>query len=212
MPNPPKLQFPTSNFPPSTCMSTKSKDLPLFFIFSILRPTHSLHLIALNSPQTGDLGGIRGVDHQCFLQAQAAGMKGTFRAFLSSRLQDLYSIVRRTDRNLTPIVNLKDEALFDSWESIFSDTEGKIRKDVSIYSFDGRDVLTTDAWPDKMVWHGSSGRGQRQTDNYCETWRTSNRAVTGMASSLQDGQLLQQKFRSCSNSYVMLCIENSFSP
>lgn len=73
-----------------------------------------LHLIALNSPQEGDMQGIRGVDHQCFLQAQAVGLKGTFRAFLSSRLQDLYSIVRRIDRDHIPIVNLKVSISFCS--------------------------------------------------------------------------------------------------
>lgn len=51
--------------------------------------------------------GIRGADFQCFQQARAVGLSGTFRAFLSSRLQDLYSIVRRADRGSVPIVNLK---------------------------------------------------------------------------------------------------------
>uniref|UniRef100_A0A3B1K2M5 Collagenase NC10/endostatin domain-containing protein n=1 Tax=Astyanax mexicanus TaxID=7994 RepID=A0A3B1K2M5_ASTMX len=167
-----------------------------------------LHLIALNSPQDGDMQGIRGVDHQCFLQAQAIGLKGTFRAFLSSRLQDLYSIVRRSDRDQYPIVNLRDEELFSNWDAIFSDNEGKIRDNIRIYSFDGRDVLEDDAW--QVVWHGSSTAGHRQTDSFCETWRTDNHAVTGMASSLQDGHLLQQTPRSCSRSSILLCIENSY--
>lgn len=51
--------------------------------------------------------GIRGADFQCFQQARAVKLPGTFRAFLSSRLQDLYSIVRRADRGSVPIVNLK---------------------------------------------------------------------------------------------------------
>lgn len=66
-----------------------------------------LHLAALNSPLSGGLRGIRGADFQCFQQARAVGLAGTFRAFLSSRLQDLYSIVRRADRGTVPIVNLK---------------------------------------------------------------------------------------------------------
>lgn len=69
-----------------------------------------LHLVALNSPQSGGLRGIRGADFQCFQQARAAGLAGTFRAFLSSRLQDLYSIVRRADRATLPIVNLRVRA------------------------------------------------------------------------------------------------------
>ena len=40
----------------------------------------------------------------------AAGLAGTFRAFLSSRLQDLYSIVRRADRATLPVVNLRVRA------------------------------------------------------------------------------------------------------
>lgn len=66
-----------------------------------------LHLIALNAPQTGNMRGIRGADYLCFQQARAIGLKGTFRAFLSSKLQDLYTIVRRADRDNIPIVNLK---------------------------------------------------------------------------------------------------------
>ena len=66
-----------------------------------------LHLVALNSPQPGGMRGIRGADFQCFQQARAVGLAGTFRAFLSSRLQDLYSIVRRADRTGVPIVNLR---------------------------------------------------------------------------------------------------------
>uniref|UniRef100_A0A3Q3K2V9 Collagenase NC10/endostatin domain-containing protein n=1 Tax=Monopterus albus TaxID=43700 RepID=A0A3Q3K2V9_MONAL len=140
-----------------------------------------LHLIAMNSPQTGSMKGIRGADFLCFSQAQAVGMKGTFRAFLSARLQDLYSIVHKTDRDHLPIVNLKDEVLFDSWDAIFSG--GRMKDSVTIYSFDGKDVLSDSTWPEKMVWHGSNSAGQHHIDNFCETWRVGDPVVTGMASS-----------------------------
>lgn len=61
-----------------------------------------------------------------------------------------------------------------------------------------------------MVWHGSSSNGQRRTDGFCETWRVSNQAVIGTASALQSGSLTQQSSSSCSSSYVVLCIENSY--
>ncbi|KAG5834027.1 hypothetical protein ANANG_G00282300 [Anguilla anguilla] len=156
-----------------------------------------LHLIALNTPQVGNMRGIRGADYLCFQQARAVGLKGTFRAFLSSKLQDLYSIVRKSDRDNLPIVNLRDQVLFNSWESLFS-------------MFMRKDILRDSAWPQKMVWHGSSSRGHRQTDNYCETWRMEDQVMTGMASSLQAGQLLEQAARSCSSRYIVLCIENSY--
>uniref|UniRef100_A0A3P9CFT0 Collagen type XVIII alpha 1 chain n=1 Tax=Maylandia zebra TaxID=106582 RepID=A0A3P9CFT0_9CICH len=149
----------------------------LNLIKSTLKP---LHLIALNSPHTGNMRGIRGADFLCFQQARAIGLKGTFRAFLSSKLQDLYTIVRRSDRDSVPIVNLKNQVLFSSWDSLFGDNASKMRENVPIYSFDGRDILRDSAWPEKMVWHGSSKKGHRQTDQYCETWRTGDHAVTGL--------------------------------
>uniref|UniRef100_A0A3B3VNT4 Collagenase NC10/endostatin domain-containing protein n=2 Tax=Poecilia TaxID=8080 RepID=A0A3B3VNT4_9TELE len=170
-----------------------------------------LHLVALNAPQTGNMRGIRGADFLCFQQARAVGLKGTFRAFLSSKLQDLYTIVRRSDRNGFPIMNLKNQVLFSSWESIFSEDSNKMRENVPLYSFDGRDILRDSAWPEKMVWHGSSQKGHRQMDHYCETWRAGEHAVTGLASSLQSGRLLQQTPSSCSGSYIVLCIENAFT-
>ncbi|MEQ2175579.1 hypothetical protein GOODEAATRI_019299 [Goodea atripinnis] len=194
-------------------------------------------MIALNSPQTGGMRGISGADFLCFSQAQTIGMKGTFRAFLSSKLEDLNSIVYSSNRENVPIVNLKvlklisfyktnmvlmmkklkvrtfclqDEVLFDSWNNIFGD--GRMKDNVSIYSFDGKDVLRDDTWPEKMIWHGSTSRGQRHIDNYCEAWRVGDRAVTGMASPLQRQSLLQQSSSSCSSSYIVLCVENSYIP
>uniref|UniRef100_A0A3B5A6L9 Collagenase NC10/endostatin domain-containing protein n=1 Tax=Stegastes partitus TaxID=144197 RepID=A0A3B5A6L9_9TELE len=136
-----------------------------------------LHLVALNSPQTGAMRGIRGADFMCFTQAQAIGMKGTFRAFLSARLQDLHSIVRKADRDSMPIVNLKLKYQL-YWDAIFND--GRMKDRVPIYSFDGRDVLSDSAWPEKTMWHGSTSGGQRHVDSFCETWRVGERALTGM--------------------------------
>lgn len=63
--------------------------------------------------------------------------------------------------------------------------------------------------PEKMVWHGSTSGGQRHLDSYCESWRVSDRAVTGMATPLLSGSLMQQTSSSCSSSYIVLCVENS---
>lgn len=169
-----------------------------------------LHLVALNAPLKGDMRGIRGADFQCYQQARAMGLTATYRAFLSSHLQDLATIVRKTDRNDMPVVNLRGEMLFSSWMSIFSGNGGTFDPATPIYSFDGRNVMTDPTWPEKLVWHGSSAVGIRLTSNYCEAWRTSDMAVTGQAALLQTGRLLGQHTRSCSNHYIVLCIENTY--
>uniref|UniRef100_A0A3P8SAN2 Collagenase NC10/endostatin domain-containing protein n=1 Tax=Amphiprion percula TaxID=161767 RepID=A0A3P8SAN2_AMPPE len=173
-----------------------------------------LHLVALNAPLKGDMRGIRGADFQCYQQARSMGLTATYRAFLSSHLQDLATIVRKADRNDMPVVNLRivfigGEVLFSSWMSIFSGNGGIFDPSTPIYSFDGRNVMT-DSAPEKLVWHGSSTVGIRLTTNYCEAWRTADMAVTGQAALLQTGRLLGQHVRSCSNHYIVLCIENTY--
>lgn len=169
-----------------------------------------LHLVALNAPLKGDMRGIRGADFQCYQQARSMGLTATYRAFLSSHLQDLATIVRKVDRTDMPVVNQRGEVLFSSWMSIFSGNGGTFNPSIPIYSFDGRNVMTDSTWPEKLVWHGSSTVGIRLTSNYCEAWRTGDVAVTGQAALLQTGRLLGQHTRSCSNHYIVLCIENTY--
>lgn len=39
---------------------------------------------------------------------------------------------------------LQDEVLFDSWDAVFND--GRVKDNVPIYSFDGKDVLDDGTW------------------------------------------------------------------
>ncbi|GFY66934.1 collagen alpha-1(XVIII) chain [Trichonephila inaurata madagascariensis] len=63
-------------------------------------------MAALNQPFSGDMHGVRGADYECYRQSRRANLRGTFRAFLASRVQNLDSIVRFQDAGL-PVVNLK---------------------------------------------------------------------------------------------------------
>lgn len=40
----------------------------------------------------------------------------------------------------------QNQVLFSSWESIFSEHSSKMRENVPLYSFDGRDILRDSAW------------------------------------------------------------------
>ncbi|XP_066895876.1 collagen alpha-1(XV) chain isoform X9 [Kogia breviceps] len=192
--------------PPALSSNSHQLQLPLASVSSVNYDSPALHLVALNTPFSGDIRA----DFQCFQQARAAGLLSTYEAFLSSHLQDLSTVVRKAERYSLPIVNLKGQVLFNNWDSIFSGHGGQFNTHVPIYSFDGRDVMTDPSWPQKVVWHGSSTHGVRLVDQYCEAWRTADMAVMGLASPLSTGKILDQKAYSCANRLIVLCIENSF--
>lgn len=71
-----------------------------------MQSDRKLRIAALNKPFTGDMHGVRGADYECFRQSRRANLKGTFRAFIASRLQNLESLIRSKDAKL-PVVNIK---------------------------------------------------------------------------------------------------------
>ena len=66
-----------------------------------------LHLIAANEPFSGSMRGVSGADYVCYREARDAGLAGTFRAFLTSRVQNLDSIVHREEDRRVPICNAR---------------------------------------------------------------------------------------------------------
>lgn len=166
-----------------------------------------VRLVALNEPLSGDMGGIQRADYACFRQARQAGLRGTFRAFLASRVQNLDTIVRSSDREY-PVVNLKGEVLFRSWNDIFQG-EGGVFDNLQhdIYSFNNRNILNDIVWPQKIVWHGAGLNGERDMLSYCEAWTSSESKQLGVASSLINHRILAQEKFSCQNRFVVLCVE-----
>ncbi|KAL7732414.1 hypothetical protein ACLKA6_004385 [Drosophila palustris] len=165
-----------------------------------------LRVAALNEPYVGDLQGIRGADFACYRQGRRAGLLGTFKAFLSSRVQNLDSIVRPADRDL-PVVNTRGDVLFNSWKGIFNGQGGFFSQAPRIYSFSGKNVLTDPLWPLRLVWHGSLPTGERSMDTYCDAWHSSSHEKFGYASNLLGNKLLDQERQPCDGKLIVLCVE-----
>uniref|UniRef100_A0A183BHE1 Endostatin domain-containing protein n=1 Tax=Globodera pallida TaxID=36090 RepID=A0A183BHE1_GLOPA len=164
-----------------------------------------IHLMALNEPLLGNFGGVRGADLECYRQARQAGFSTTFRAFISSRVQDLNKIVHAEDRQQTPVVNLLGERLFDSWHGVF---DGGAHAHVPLYTFDRRNVFNHRDWSDRLVWHGSSSGGLRSLA-YCADWRSTKLNTFGMASPLHSRHALTDQSREmpCNRRFAVLCVE-----
>ena len=88
--------------------------------------------------------GVRGADYACYREARAAGFTTTFRAFISSQVQDLDKIVHYGDRDAS-VVNLHGELIFDTWRSIF-EADSRIRNNVPLLAFDQTDVMKSNRW------------------------------------------------------------------
>lgn len=100
-------------------------------------------MIALNEPWNGNLNGVRGIDLACYKQAREAGFTTTFRAFVSSRVQDLNKIVHFSDRHQSQIVNLRGESFANSFDAIF---ENSAHSHVLLYSFNGKNITYGNDW------------------------------------------------------------------
>ncbi|KAL3275610.1 hypothetical protein HHI36_020363 [Cryptolaemus montrouzieri] len=176
------------------------KQLTLSLIFPQLR------MAALNEAYTGDVHGVRGADYACYREARRAGLRGTFRAFLSSRVQNVDSIVRQADRKL-PVSNLRGEVLFNSWTEMYNADGAPFPHPPRIYSFNGKNVLTDLSWPHKAVWHGALLNGERALDTSCDAWHSASKDKVGLAGSLKGPRLLEQARYSCDKRLILLCIE-----
>lgn len=102
-------------------------------------------MIALNEAYSGNLQGLRNADLNCHRQARRAGILGNFRAFLSTRIQNLDSLVKIEDRDL-PITNLRGDVLFNSWNAIFNNAQGGFLSSPRILSFSGKNVMNDNNW------------------------------------------------------------------
>ncbi|CAH1719388.1 unnamed protein product [Chironomus riparius] len=162
-----------------------------------------LRLIALNEAYSGNLQGLRNADLNCHRQARRAGILGNFRAFLSTRIQNLDSLVKIEDRDL-PITNLRGDVLFNSWNAIFNNAQGGFLSSPRILSFSGKNVMNDNNWPHKVVWHGAKADS---IDSNCDGWHNSFPEKVGLGSSLLGNKLLAQEMYSCQQKNIVLCIE-----
>ncbi|CAL4105174.1 unnamed protein product, partial [Meganyctiphanes norvegica] len=165
-----------------------------------------LRVAALNEPWSGDLRGVYSADYACYRQARSVGLKGTFRALLSSPSHDLSSLVRSTDRH-QPIINLRGIPVISSWKDVVSGSGGRFLEEPEILSFDGRNVLLDNAWPVKYIWHGANRYGETLAKVNCNAWNTDSSSAFGMAAPLRTKHLLQQEKVACDNHLIVLCIE-----
>ncbi|XP_047503318.1 collagen alpha-1(IX) chain-like isoform X2 [Pieris napi] len=174
----------------------------------------SIRLIALNKPYPGNMytsmnrTGRNAVNQECYRQGKRAFRVNNFVAFLTNNVEDLKSLVKRSEDRVVPIVNLHREVLFESWLHLFNGSGGPLPI-TKLYSFNEKKVSSNKNWPIKAIWHGSDAYGHRTSSAFCDEWQNNNTQAFGMASPFKESKLLFQTLYPCDSKLIVLCIEGT---
>lgn len=190
----------------STCDPTKSKTswTPKSGCFKIVFTT-------LNKADDGDLGGTSSADAECAKQAKAAGMSGTFKAFLSSSKRDVKDLITGTNATSVAVVNTKGQQLYSSWNAMFG-SNGSPFGTTHVYSFDGTllDENTGGGWYDARAWHGSDTSGKKTT-NTCQDWSSASSSHVGAHGELDLSNYwpvdTSTKTTACDEKLAVVCVQ-----
>lgn len=159
--------------------------------------------------------GVRGLDHRCYNAARSSRLRGTFRGFVSAVVQDINTIVRRSERYDYPICNSKvniiktqqkhnlilGRASLQLLERAFLRRKQQGRALRQIYLFIlrkghshrpkmvnlSRQFVDDNIIfrPNKSIWTGSTPDGRRNPSKYCDGWRSANSNNVGLSSDLR---------------------------
>lgn len=114
---------------------------------------------------TGDLGGLSGADETCQRAADAAGLGGVYRAWLSDSAT---SAASRLTHSAVPYLRVDGVQVAADWADL---TDGTIDSSIRIDEY-GRDVVNSE------VWTGTSSSGAKNGP-YCSDWTNGTGAATG---------------------------------
>lgn len=168
--------------------------------------TKGIMLVGLNEGHTGNLGGVTGANALCAQQATAAGITGTWKAFLSTSTQAAKDLFTGVNAAL-PVVNRNGGLLYTSWTSVFtSPTWPGIPL---LYSFNNTLIDENSAiiptWTDADGWTGTLANGTA-SPNTCQNWTSALTADLGIAGELDFKQLLVQESHTCDYTAAVLCV------
>ena len=163
-----------------------------------------LHLAAIDFPVSGQLGGVGAYDGLCQREAKRLGVAGYYQAFMASSFVNLRSLINFHPDLSVPIVNIKNQKLFDSWGDIFEGDGGLLRfhhhhhhhlnrhrlhrhrqrrhyhvPKLTIYTFGGYDIFKNPENrfkpKERFIWHGANSTGHTVHASNCDTWRQSSK-------------------------------------
>jgi len=123
------------------------------------------------------IGGLAGADQACQDAARQAGLKGTFKAWLSDSRQ---SAAQRLTHSVVPYVDLKGRAIANDWSDL---TGGSVHRAITVdqnsYDWDADADHCSFPWEVfTQVWTGTRADGSAEGP-FCNDWTSDDEGTTG---------------------------------
>lgn len=149
-------------------------------------------IFATSSKQNGDLGGFEGADAICNDLADAAGLAGTFMAWISSPEE---SAEERLDHSAKPYARVDGARIADDWDDL---VDGELDSPISL------DESGIPVFGD--VWTGTLASGV-PADATCGGFATSDETGVCGDSNAVDGRWTDRTQPSCTAALRLYCVQ-----
>ena len=170
-----------------------------------------IRIAALIGAYQGDFGGIDQASTMCQTEADAAGVGGTWVAFLSDSNNDVIDVIQEPAASMAPVNNLNGVQLFPNWNAIFNNGNGDAANDV--FAFDGDEVEEGNGnpndWFDADGWTGTLQSGLSDVGLNCNDWTSSAANVQGRNTELDARDLLRQEVSPCDRFLAIVCVQTA---
>ena len=174
------------------CLATSSEVIPA-------PDPHPVFLAFVTSTQyTGSLGGLAGADAKCQVEADAAGLPGTYKAWLSDLTE---SPATRFYHSLGGYLQVNGTVVADSWADL---TSGSLQQPIMVTA-DGSHV-------GEAVWTGTRAEGHSGAINIqknCNNWTSADGSYRGVTvfTYTSDYQWTFSNTESCNNIRNLYCFQ-----
>ncbi len=156
---------------------------------------------------TGDLGGVAGADAKCQVEADAAGLPGTYKAWIST---DSASPAEDFTKSPSRYILPDGKVVADSWDDL---TDGTLDNRISVTAAGGSSI--------KMTWTNTRTSGHMYAEYYeCQAWTdtvgstdysvapvVSNRPGKVGSTTYSDSRWTYNGNASCAHSYGLYCFQ-----
>lgn len=129
-----------------------------------------------------DLGGLEGADMACQTAATAAGLVGTFRAWLSD---DTFPATSRVPSGAMPYVRRDGALVAVNAGAIISGVEEKLKAPISVTELNDELLMLSACGSADAVWTGTSRFGVQIMGANCGNWNDVDSPVDAVGGSLQ---------------------------